>query len=130
MSGRVEICCNDPDNGSFDGRAMAMQIGDLELMSRDWRGPKLRETPEGIVIAGKHWPTVRSKEWFGNWCWNAYWLPEGIIADFLIWAHRRDFWQVDQAEERVFNLWQRPPGTLAEHRDFLARYFAKPSTYA
>jgi hypothetical protein len=127
--GRIEICCNDPDNGLFEGRAMSMQVGDLELMSRDWRGPKLRETADSIVIAGTPWPITASKEWFGNWCWNAYWLREDVIADFLIWAHRRDFWQVACAEERVFNLWKRPPGTLSGHRDFLARYFAKPSTY-
>jgi hypothetical protein len=125
---RVDIACNDPDNGLFEGRAWMIQVGSLELGANDFRGPKMRELPDSIVIAGKHWPITGSQEWVGNWCWNRYEMEIDTLVDFLIWAHRRDFWSIDQGEERIYNLWQRRDNALAESRDFLARYFAKPST--
>lgn len=128
---RVDICCNDPDNGLFDGRAAAIQLADLELAASDFRGPSMRLRDNRIVIAGKHWPFERSKDWFGNWCWNAYWMPLVRAVELLIWAHGRGFWDVEQAEARIYNMW-RLDRSLDTHDDraFLERYFGKPSTWA
>jgi hypothetical protein len=133
MNARIAFCCNDPDNGCFTGFVSAIQVGDLELMSRRWwlskPGPRLRIKDGRFTLAGKAWPFVASKSYYGNWCWDAYWVEPEVCADFLIWLHGRQLFDVDCAETRVFNLW-RGDGPLLSHRDFLARYFGKPSTYA
>jgi hypothetical protein len=127
---RLDICCNDPANGIFDGRAAAIQLADLELAASDMRGPKMRDEGGEIIIAGKHFAYDRCKEWFGNWCWNAYWMPLERAVDFLLWARRRGFWDVEQGEERIFNLWKHPdPTLLSGSRDFLERWFGKPPTW-
>lgn len=130
---RIELCCNDPDNGNFAGRVSAITIGDLELMSWRWHltppGPRLRVDTDRFILAGKPWPYLRSKEWFGNWCWDAFYVEPKVSADFLIWLHGRKLFSVDSAEARVFNLWKRAE-SMAPSRDFLERYFGKPSTYS
>jgi hypothetical protein len=133
MLSRIELCCNDPDNGNFAGAVSAIQVGDLELMSKRWwltpSGPRLRVEADRFILAGKSWPYERGKEWYGNWCWDAYWVQPEICADFLIWLHGRKLFDVECAEQRVFNLWKRDE-SLEGSRDFIDRYFSKPSTYS
>jgi len=132
MDSRIDLCCNDPDNGNFAGYVSAIHVGDLELMSHRWwmsrPGPRLRVEADHFILSGKRWPYLRAKEWYGNWCWDAYWVEPAVCADFLIWLHGRDLFDVETAETRVFNLWKRRD-PLTGSRDFLERYFAKPSTY-
>ena len=134
MMARIDLCCNDPDNGDFAGFVSAVQVGDLELMSNQWwrasrPGPRLRVEGQRFILAGKSWPFAESKSWYGNWCWDAFWVEPSVCADFLIWLHGSRLMQVEAGEMRVFNLWK-GEGCLASSRDFLERYFGKPSTYA
>ena len=133
MLSRIELCCNDGDNGAFTGFASAIHVGDLELISRRWHhasrpGPRLRIEADRFVLAGKAWPYERMKSYFGNWCWEAFWVEPDVCADFLIWLHGRRLMSVEIAEHRVFNLWKSNQ-PLGSSRDFIARYFGKPSTY-
>ena len=130
MNPRLDIACNDPDTGLFEGRAWMIQMGSaIELGANDFRGPQMRVHDDFISIAGKRWPVLASKDWFGNWCWNRYEITADTAVDFLVWAQRRGFWSIEQAEDRIFNLWSNGHLAEAAHRDFLLRYLAKPSTY-
>jgi len=118
---RIDLCCNDPDNGNETGFVSAVHVGDLELISNRWwlpsrPGPRLRVDGDRFILAGKAWPFVGYKGWVE---------PE-VCADFLIWLHGRRLMSIEQAETRIFNLWKRPD-PLAGSRDFLVRYFSKPS---
>src|SRR5579875_3760956 len=94
---RLDIACNDADSGLFAGRAQMIELPDglMELEARHYdRAPTFLEVSNSTFrLAGKRWPFVRSKEWVGNWCWNAYWLEEPVARAFLIWLHGRRLFQ-------------------------------------
>ncbi|WP_303763543.1 hypothetical protein [Sphingobium yanoikuyae] len=109
----IDIACNDPDNGLFDGRARAIHVdmpGDtlMELAASDMVGPRMREVDFGIAISNKHWPVLGSAYGVGNWCWNRYWMSVETAVDFLAWTHQRGRFDVEQAEERLFAAWKCP----------------------
>ena len=92
----LDVCCNKPDNGLFDERAAGLSILDLELDPLGWPAPRFVEIDVGIRLSGKVWPVTRSKGWYGNWCWNRYWIGDGSsktpgwwMVDFLIWLKGR-----------------------------------------
>jgi len=99
---RIDI----PDNGLFASIAQQIQLPDglMELEARDYDRP-----PRFVVfgdntfrLAGKRWPFVRAKDWYGNWCWNAYWLDEPVARAFLIWLHGRRLFDCTCGEERLY----------------------------
>ncbi|MGE4323393.1 MAG: hypothetical protein AB7E60_10245 [Sphingobium sp.] len=107
----IDIACNDPDNGLFAGRAAAIHVdmpGDIlmELGACDMAGPRMRETDDGIAISNKRFPVLGQASWVGNWCWNRYWMAVDTAVDFLAWLHARGRFDVEQAEERLFNAWK------------------------
>lgn len=122
----VDICCNDPDNGLFAGRAVQIQCGVdfIELEALRYPEPKLVETETAIRLAGKTWPILGSKYGIGNWCWNGYWFRTDVAVDFFVWLHSRKLYDLTCGEERLFNLWrlQKPLD-----RKFLSRVMGKPS---
>ncbi len=72
---------------------------------------------------GHHFAVHRSKAWFGNWCWNAYWMAPHCGRSARL-RRRRKFGN-DMAEERLYALW-RKPGEWDDHdREFLGRLLAK-----
>lgn len=124
---RINVCCNDPDNGNFDARAagLSLQDGLAELTSFDMRGPTFREHPDHIQISRRRFRCAQSKEWYGNWCWNAYWLDVDDAVEMLAYVHQIDLFNCDMADERVFARWRsREPFTESD-REFLARQLVK-----
>ena len=106
----LEVACNDPDNGLFEGRASMMQIGDAEFMpSNRAGGCTFAELPGAIRIAGKTWRTAGSKEWFGNWCWNRYDLyhrqmtTRWYFVEFVIWLRGRKLFTCTGAPSEFFD---------------------------
>lgn len=106
----IDIACNDPDNGLFAGRAAAIELpsGDtlMELAASDMAGPRMREAADHIAISNRKWPIVASKDWVGNWVWNRYWMELDQAVAFFAWVHSTGRFDVEQAEERLFNAWQ------------------------
>lgn len=47
---------------------------------------------ERIILSGRAFAYRRSTEWYGNWCWNAYWLTIDEAARFLIWLQSTRRW--------------------------------------
>ena len=92
----LDVCCNNPDNGLFDECAAGLSILDMEFDPRAWSAPRFIELDDGIRLSGKNWPVAGSKDWYGNWCWNRYWIgdarraPGWWMTDFLIWLKRRE----------------------------------------
>jgi hypothetical protein len=132
---RIEVCCNDGDNGLFAGRALSIHLSDvLELSASDWRGPAFREFPDAVKISRRRFPIVASKDWYGNWCWNAYWMDAPVAADLLAYVHGQGTFGCEMGEERMFSRWQRPE-PLSEHdQEFFIRQAVKaqlsPATLA
>ncbi len=121
---RIDMACNNPDNGNFVGCVAQIQLpnGALELTAKAWnitsfhRCPKLDESRSKIVLSGKAWPIVRSIDWFGNWCWNAYWFDSLVALRFLRWLHARNLFMLEGGWSDLCELWQNPsvPITLDE----------------
>ena len=102
----LEVACNDPDNGLFDYKAPALNVAGNELEARRLREPRFLEIDgrrpgwNRIRLAGKCWDYNGSKEWYGNWCWNAYYLlpcdlkktPGWYMVDFLKWLRGRELY--------------------------------------
>lgn len=126
---RLDVCCNDPDNGSFAGRVAGIQCQDLlmELGANDMRGPVFREGPDHIRISRRRFACDRSKEWFGNWCWNAYWLDVDIAVELLVYVHGLGAFNCDQGEERLFHRWHSDRPFADGDRDLLGRLLVKAS---
>lgn len=107
----IDIACNDPYNGLFAYRAAAIQIpvaGDIlmELAASDMRGPRMREGGDYIAISNRKWPITGAKGWVGNWVWDRFWMELDVAVEFIAWVHSKGRFDVEQAEERLFNAWQ------------------------
>lgn len=99
---RIEVACNDGDNGIFAGRAEGLafvaageRIG-LDLQC--WPAPKFTETDKGIRFFRRNCEVFESKEYYGNWCWNAYLIGLSDAAFLLYKAVRTEKFGFDMAE--------------------------------
>jgi hypothetical protein len=109
----LDVCCNDPDNGGFTGRAVGLSIGCAEWDATDiFRGSTFKEVDGGIVLSGKRWEVENSKDWIGNWCWNRYLLAKGKITvrwymvEFITWLRRRKMFHLTTAPTDFFDWWE------------------------
>lgn len=98
----IDIACNDPDNGLFAGRAGIIMIGDdyIELESdncheRSYNGGyRFTELPDGSIrLHRRRFEVVSSKELFGNWCWNRYWLDRTEAKRFILTLRESGRWR-------------------------------------
>jgi hypothetical protein len=74
---RIDICCNDPGNGAFSGRALGVTYRDNELEPDAWgEGYAFTVDDERsrFRIHRRWFAFRRRKAWFGNWCWDAFWM--------------------------------------------------------
>lgn len=125
---RLDFCCNDPDNGQFAGRIAGVQLPDmdLELAADDMVGPVFRLLPADRMRVGRRvfrWEW--SKEWFGNWCWNAYYVEPAVAVELLASLHGSGRFHVECGEERLFAHWKDRRPFDAADREFLERRLIK-----
>lgn len=113
---RVDFACNDPDNGDFAGRAAGITVGSaLELAAHDMAGPRFSVEPGRLRISRRRFRFMHSKDWHGNWCWNAYWLDIPNAVYLLNYVHSHCRFSVDMGVEPLFDLWKsEQPWTLTE----------------
>lgn len=92
----VDVACNNPDNGCFDGRARGIKISGrhwtLELDHDHWgHGCAFTVDEAGLRIRlHRVWyPYCGRSCWTGNWCWDTFALkrPQALR---LVAALRRD----------------------------------------
>lgn len=104
---RIDIACNDPDNGLFDGVARAIHIGPVEFSSRAWDwAPKLTEGDGWIRIGGKKLKCSGSTYGVGNWCWNAYFCERDDVEALLNWPKFRKWFSMDAGTVGLYNKWE------------------------
>lgn len=128
----VDLLCNDPRNGLFTGRVEALNVGpNMSLQSTrfEW-GPRLRylsnETPlAGIAIARKHFPIVGYKYGAGNWCWDRVLMKDAHATELLNWLRPKGWFDLDEAEERLFNWWQCGKAFTKDDARLLAKDFGR-----
>lgn len=105
----LDVCCNDPDTGNFDGRAYGLSLGCIELEPRR-TPPRFVLTDKGFRLAGKEWPVTASKDWYGNWCWNRYRISDGkteyavMLARFMFWLKGRKLFTCTTGPDPFF-MW-------------------------
>ena len=102
-----DIACNDPDNGSFVGKAhmISYQIGPLEhikLEADDWRGYKFTDAGEWIRIHRQKFKVIGGKEWVGNWCWNRFKMERSEAKLFIKTLRESDRWRCTHGPTRWF----------------------------
>jgi hypothetical protein len=94
----VALCCNDSDNGLPTGHVSAVECDGCELTGPNWngRGPVVRYNADRVKI-GRHWyPVYHHQMWWGNWCWDAVWMPVAdarlLLARLLAWGFTAESW--------------------------------------
>lgn len=106
---RLDVLCNDPDNGIFANRAEAIQVstwdGELIELPGVRRAPRFTEIDGGIRFLRRRWPVLGSIKWYGNWCWNAYFLHPDVILDLLALAHGSGLFHCDCAPSALYDNW-------------------------
>ena len=102
---RLSFACNDPDNGLFTGRVSSIEFESLYRVGKHpWEASLALTHIESLAFTVdsqgmrfrlcRIWfPFVAEREWFGNWCWNAYTMrrPQakrllGVLRDSGRWA--------------------------------------------
>ncbi len=97
----VDFACNDPDNGSFEGRTWMASIDGNEVERGD--GPvALTELPNTIRIHRRKFLVQSSQEWVGNWCWNRY-MMTAKEANRLAAVLKDNGWSCVCGDDRFFD---------------------------
>ena len=105
---RIDIACNDPDNGLFDGVARALHIGPVEFSSRAWAwAPRLTEGDGWIRIGGKKLRCKGSTYGVGNWCWNAYFCERDDVEALLNWSKFRTWFDMEAGTVSLYAKWEK-----------------------
>lgn len=105
----LHVCCNDPDNGVFTGRASALCIGWAELELNRPYDIRFADDGETIRLSGKTWPVEASKEYLGNWCWNGYRIGDKgrttgwWMVDFATWLRGRGLFRCTHGPADFFD---------------------------
>lgn len=81
----VELACNHWQNGHFQGWCESIEIDVDDWDGLRLTGPRLRvkEGKKRIQVGRQLYPYRGSREWYGNWCWNAYGFTARGAADLL-----------------------------------------------
>ena len=110
----ISIACNHHDNGNFLGRFDAMHYGndqDMEIQHVHW-GPRggllVRYLGDGRVkISRRVFEYEREKEWYGNWCWNAFWMRTAEARRLLRYIREIGGWHCEGGPSRLYRWFNR-----------------------
>jgi hypothetical protein len=107
---RLDVLCNNPDNGLFAYQAEGLQVTtwdgeDIEFTCQRVRAPRFVEVSGGFRFMRVKWSILYSREWFGNWCWNAYWLTPEDIMRLLARVKASRAFSCDQGPTALFGNW-------------------------
>lgn len=104
----IDFACNDPDNGSFHGKAAMAQWNECEIEAPGWR--HVAFTIGSGPADGEHWVRVHrqkfrflvSKVWIGNWCWDRFTFDRA--EGFRLLKHlRANDWKCVQGPSRIYD---------------------------
>lgn len=102
----IGFAVNDPDNGLATDECMAVDFPStfLELASNGVPR-RFHTTEDSIILSGKRWPVIDWINWYGNWCWDAYWMRPDVAARFLMWLRKRDLFDAEGGWEEIGDWW-------------------------
>lgn len=110
----ISVACNDPDNGNFVGRFTTLHYGDDQDMEVECRyygsraGCSIRYLGDGRVrISRRIFRFKREKEWYGNWCWNALWMPRKEARRLLRYLRSKSDWTCVGGPTHLYNWFNR-----------------------
>lgn len=97
----VDFACNDPDNGNFAGKVWQAQVNGNEIESPNGQEFAFTVIDGHIRIHRRKFAFSASKDWFGNWCWNRYWMS--VPEANRLTRHLRDKgWRCTTGEHRFY----------------------------
>ena len=125
----VSVCCNNPDNGCFDGTVSAIEIHgcdgcDITLEPRTYPAPKFswladppklhdaRET-SGFKVARFKFRCAPFRSWYGNWCWDAVKMS-GVEVLRLCRVLCAAGWSCTEADCEFAEAWDRDHTELSK----------------
>jgi hypothetical protein len=111
MALKIALCCNDPDNGSWIGKAEHIEIEGIEMYGPEVRvnhenrklksaGPAAGDTVlrVGRVLV----PCLGYRTWWGNWCWDCASVRAMNALKVLNYLISRG-WKCEQAACEVYD---------------------------
>lgn len=130
----VSFCCNNPDNGIFDGRVAGVEIHgsdgcDISLEPRTIPAPRfawLDDPPKphdscetaGFKVARFRFRCAPYRSWYGNWCWDAVKMS-GVEVLRLCRVLCQAGWSCSEAACEFADAWDK--GHMQITRDVLHR---------
>ena len=111
---RISFACNDDRNGLFAGRAycasVAVRRGEFDLYHDDIeRGSAFAVEAARLRIHRRWFPFVSRKEWFGNWCWDAFYLARPVAIGLIDAMRRSGVWHCEGGTARLCDWWDGLP---------------------
>lgn len=111
----VDVCVNNPDNGIFTGRCVAVSYEavrwptSLELAHQSFRGCAIDFIEEDIhayvKLSRKRFEIIDTRDWFGNWCWMRIYLQTKEARRLIRYLRQMGCWSVDNAPHRLDRWW-------------------------
>lgn len=102
----VHLCCNNPDNGFFDGRLLKVEYEGLELIHDDWlRGCSINFLGNGraVRISRRVFHYRDMREWVGNWCWNAISMDKKEAHRLILYLRDSGQWTCEGGPTRIYD---------------------------
>jgi hypothetical protein len=110
---QIDFACNDPDDGNFAYEVSAIQyrigtdFAEIEPVKNCGYRFSDRATSGHIRIHRRKYRYQRLKDWYGNWCWNAYWLPRSEAKRLLKDLRDSGLWRCTCAPTRFYHWFNR-----------------------
>jgi hypothetical protein len=105
----ISIACNHPDNGHFIHRFASLHYGDEQDMEivHKFCGPRSGVSIKylgdyRVRISHRIFTFQREKEWFGNWCWNAFWMERREARRLLRYLRDSGSWICEGGPDRLY----------------------------
>lgn len=111
------LCCNNPDNGMFEGYAEAVSLELACGESIELNGPRVKISEKAATTQGRYYEIIKigrvsarklgGATWVGNWCWDSVRLESERCRMVLNYLKRRG-WSCECAPAEFYDRWQQP----------------------
>lgn len=131
----VSMCCNDPDNGMFDGHVVGIEIHgadgcDITLEPRVVPSPSFRwldDPPKphdsretaGFKVARFRFRCAPYKSWYGNWRWDAVKMSGIEVLRLCKVLRNSGSWSCSEADFDFAEAWDQGPAAIT--RELLSK---------
>ena len=106
----INVAHNRHQNGSFEGKLYAVQIGEVLGISSPLNPEPcdyIYEEDKIYYEIGGVWITVYRKiEWYGNWCWDRIAIDIYDVTGLLQFLKQQMTWDVDMGDEIITSLFE------------------------